>query len=1408
MSALREAPVLRGTGTPKIATLYSTMTGTALDGDIDLATHFGEQIVRPVNFEAVARLAAAECDVLVEVGPGAVLSGLTNETVGVAGTTCLPVESKPGRDRDLNITLGHLFTRGVEMNLEKLWDQRLIRRFKSAAELSFIENPCEKDLLDPALKAPAASDAAAEWMPESNDDAPVTAVRALAPKGAPRPGEIAEPRNSSTPPYIDIKTMLLDTIHQQTGFPVDSLTDDLRMIDDLHMDSIKTVQVVVDVAVAVGYAGDFDPADIANATLAEIVEELEARIATANEGRSGSLSPTRATEIAKNYPGWTRNFVLRWQDAPLPDAAADFWKGGSVTILDDGSKVSADLWDTARSKGANVEAVPVTAAGDIETDVIIAVLSDEAMGPEAQQRLDSVTELLASISHGVPLSASSESAKTVVFLQRRSAHGDYLDWGYDGFVASLHLERKSLRFRVMTVDDAVDSDELCAMIASEVETDIRYDAARYFGKTRRIARPQILPRNALSPRSKQLGPGDVVLVTGGARGITAECALGLARETGAHMVLAGSSPSPADAPDSPNSAEIAKTLARFADEGLSAEYCQANLTERDEVVRLVGAAQRRTGHVSAVIHGAAVNRPRRAHKVTAEEARDEIGPKLLGALHLFEALESDPPAIFCALTSLIGATGMPNNAWYAFANQALDRSLGMFAGSHPKTEAISMAFSVWDEVGMGANLGSLEGLASLGTDSIALEEGVRRFLELFEEDAGDRQVIVTGRLGSIDTWRPEFPALPKGTRFLEDVRFFQPGVEVVARSHLNLERDAYLADHNYKDVYLFPTVFGLEAMAQTVAYALGRPELGNVTLSDVDLSRPLPVHPERGLDIEVHARVLEDLSGSMTVKTGIRCEQNGFSVDHFSCTFSLGVQVAPGEQADLVDTEAGTILPLDPQRDLYGPILFQGRRFQRLKEVQSLTSTDCAFDSEERESSQFVLGDPFARDVLLQSLQLCAVPDQCLPVRIQRWQIVDSADSATRMRRNQSRITEKTSEEYMGDVVSTDESGSILEMLSDYHARRLEHRIDWPTAETLARGSKRRIAPTTVFDWSSSKAYDTIHGGGPQGQPLFVFRFPLTFRDSATPMGTLYFSSFADWMGKARELGGMEQTDFHPRLFEIFGGGTYGGVTNLFETSILGRAGHSDIVEGRFWMDDCSETEYTASCEWRRTPYPSGATERIAFTRMRTSSVRILGHGSAKPAPWPEDFHEYLVGMRPTRASRRPLAQMPTPLEGVDIGEALWTADATKPGVTVAREVFSTSLQDSNLVGNLYFSNYSAWQGRLRDRLLHDIAPECFDLRQLEAQPECLFFSTHHLREAMPFDSIETQMSVKTMYEGALDLWFDYHRIDMTGTREKLAVGEHRVALVSSGSPEVVPWPDRAQARLRRMLGTVDTKSA
>ncbi len=108
--------------------------------------HLAQQLVSPVDFVALVRELASRCDVLVEVGPGRVLSGLAGAILGAEGPPCLPVASEPDRDRDLNALLGALFVRGAEPAWDALFEGRLVRPFVPAWELSFFENPARASI--------------------------------------------------------------------------------------------------------------------------------------------------------------------------------------------------------------------------------------------------------------------------------------------------------------------------------------------------------------------------------------------------------------------------------------------------------------------------------------------------------------------------------------------------------------------------------------------------------------------------------------------------------------------------------------------------------------------------------------------------------------------------------------------------------------------------------------------------------------------------------------------------------------------------------------------------------------------------------------------------------------------------------------------------------------------------------------------------------------------------------------------------------------------------------------------------------------------------------------------------------------------------------------------------------------
>ncbi len=127
----------------------------------------------------------------------------------------------------------------------------------------------------------------------------------------------------------------------------------------------------------------------------------------------------------------------------------------------------------------------------------------------------------------------------------------------------------------------------------------------------------------------------------------------------------------------------------------------------------------------------------------------------------------------------------------------------------------------------------------------------------------------------------------------------------------------------------------------------------------------------------------------------------------------------------------------------------------------------------------------------------------------------------------------------------------------------------------------------------------------------------------------------------------------------------------------------------------------------------------------------------------------------------------------------------------VAREVVQTTLEESNLVGNVYYANYFAWQNRVRDLHLQRFAPERFHGIGADGELLCLRSHVDYLREAMPFDRIEVRLAPRSVSRCGAVLDFEYYRVEGAG-RHKLSVGWQEVAWVrrlGDGTPQPQPWP-------------------
>lgn len=929
-------------------TLISSCDGTVVDATVHLPTHFSHQITRPVDFVAAAHRLGDFCGLVLEVGPGNVLSNMVSRTVSPQRLLAVPVERTAESSQDLNWVVALAHTHGQSVVWSALYERRIIKPFVAAKNLSFIVNPCERPF-ERAVVTPLPGFHSSSQLPvplqvEGVDMAQYFAHRSgfiadviRADLRGSRPAAPAVPQRAATAPTPDAPVSAMavppqasaQTIHAgvlqlaatATGFALDQIGLEMTLLDDLNLDSIKASALIAEAYALGGVAGDFDNTATSDLTLAlladRVVNAMPTRpVVTSQALPAGAPGAGSALEVVTSLVARYTGFAPKTLQPSLTftdDLNLDSIKFGAlvaeaIQALDIAHQIAAaDVQPTSigalaqqlQSLLATPAAAPTPAVAtavaqapvqgfDISAnawvrsfdmhplaaprptnlhterslqDTVVAVQCDDAQHPDAVAlarwyeahgatvHLYSVDSLLNEtrndIHHFVVLlprqpapdwntpglladsvkrirtaavvSARQAACSSLGYLQfnglgagRTVAAGDLRTACTTAFAASIHLERPALRVRVLDFQGTPDADFVATQSLAELLLPDPYTLSHYtVDGTRHTQQARLVqPLQDASDHSSALTwdrGRDVVLVTGGAKGITAECALAFAQATGVQMALVGSSPAPATAGDVDN--EIVRTLARYSAAGLSARYYACDMSDAAAVQALISSIGQTLGPVTGVIHGAGVNKPRRVEQSSEDAALQEIAPKLAGAIHLCAALEHQPPKLLVGLSSIIGITGMPGNAWYAFSNEALNLCLQGFQARHPQTHTVSLAYSVWADVGMGAKLGSAKHLGTMGISAIPPADGVAHFLAAVLRPGAAHQVVIASRLGGLDTWKSAQPvqAVPAASgRFIGKTLSYEPGVELVHQVHLNLSDDLYLRDHYYQGGVLVP----------------------------------------------------------------------------------------------------------------------------------------------------------------------------------------------------------------------------------------------------------------------------------------------------------------------------------------------------------------------------------------------------------------------------------------------------------------------------------------------------------------------------------------------------------------------------------------------------------------------------
>ncbi|MBV5338401.1 MAG: KR domain-containing protein, partial [Deltaproteobacteria bacterium] len=535
----------------------------------------------------------------------------------------------------------------------------------------------------------------------------------------------------------NVTETLLAVVSEKTGYPVEMLELEMGLDSDLGIDSIKRVEILSALQERLPGSPLIGPEHLGSLhTLGEIARYLEAG-APAAVFQQPATSPASSIEAESGRCSELHRSTV----VPVSLAAGSdkllVADNGTVWITDDGSPLSSELCSILTSKGRTVRLVKIDDDPDIlSTDSLSGLVIISPASGTDDTFLESAFQLLKKAAPGLRRSAEAGGAffSTVSRLDGAFAFDagsilvDPLSGGLAGLSKTAAHEWPELSCKA--IDLGAFPDTATAANALSIELFLAGPVEIGLKPGGRITlEPAELPVLA-NPAQAPLQTGDVVIVTGGGRGVTAATAIALAEAYRPLLVLLGRSPEPQPEPEwlsplisesdikkailqqSPGKLhpkdieeryrsviagrELKATLAAIESVGGHALYRSVDIRSSEDVNDLLQVIRREQGPIRGIVHGAGVLADRLICDKTGEQFAQVYSTKVIGLRTLLAATDGDDLRFIALFGSTTGRFGRSGQVDYAVANEILNKLAQAESRQRPACRTVCINWGPWD----------------------------------------------------------------------------------------------------------------------------------------------------------------------------------------------------------------------------------------------------------------------------------------------------------------------------------------------------------------------------------------------------------------------------------------------------------------------------------------------------------------------------------------------------------------------------------------------------------------------------------------------------------------------------------------------------------------------------------------
>ncbi len=797
----------------------------------------------------------------------------------------------------------------------------------------------------------------------------------------------SEKENDSETVSGELSDKLLEIVAELTGYPTEMLGLDMDIESDLGIDSIKRVEILSALEERVSGLPQVSAEQMGRLkTLGEIIDFL----LKGTKNKISSLFPDNYNSIGEgkrevnlktirnndNYE-LERKVISLEKAPPLSGKQLCIPNGRKVRVADTRDKISSAIVKKFASLNIDAELVSLDSLDREMNNSPAGGLIIPAGEKTTEKFLKDAFSLAQKMAGELRSSAEAGGAifSTITFMDGGfgfRSHGikDPLQGGLAGLAKTAALEWQGVNCRALDIDPAwTDTGKMAEAIAEQL-LDIGSPEIVEIAIGEDFRLTPILVSSGISEARMMLESEDVVMVSGGARGVTAAAVKALAEEIPLNFVLLGRTHEPTEEPgwlagltdekkikkaiieneittSAPTPARVEKrfkgimakreirdTLNRLQELGSSVKYLSVDICDETSTRELIDQVRKNYGPVKAVIHGAGVLEDRLIENKTLEQFERVLATKVTGLKSLLKAVGSDPLKYLILFSSVAARFGNKGQSDYAMANEVINKFAHSEAASRKNCRVISINWGPWDG-----------GMVS----PVLKNEFVRRNIALIPMEVGG-SALVREMKGEIDG--PVEIILGKSLLGEVKQNYSEPpsalkidkppntGVDTSKMSltfkrEIDLERYPILGSHVLGGKPVVPFALMTEWMGYGALHA--NPGL---TLQGLDNIRLL-----QGIKLDEEMRTIRLLAGKLRKKGAV---------------FEVDVEIRDGfkEGREVLHTKASAILadylpeppsfdtsvymgtsPYSKQIDeIYEKVLFHGIELQGIKKIISLNA--------------------------------------------------------------------------------------------------------------------------------------------------------------------------------------------------------------------------------------------------------------------------------------------------------------------------------------------------------------------------------------------------------------------------------------------------------------------------------------